>query len=159
MTAEAFVVDEQLSWARSSGDAVRVHLRLPGAALAPGAARVELVSKGGRLRSTAEVTVGDGAVEVVFDVPRHELGSSAWRVMIQAGADAGFVPVETRLLAAPGAPVALLPGPAPSTRMHPPTPRATRPLPIRLAERMPVPLRRLLRRARRAGRAVVGRLR
>ena len=76
--------------------------------------------------------------------------------MIQAGTDAGFVPVETRLLAAPGAPVALLPGPAPSTRMRPPTPRATRPLPIRLAERMPVPLRRLLRRARRAGRAVVG---
>lgn len=159
MSAEALVVDEQLSWARSSGDAVRVHLRLPGAALAAGAVRMELVSADRRLRSTAEVTVGDGAVEVVLDIPRRELGSSTWRMKIQPGADAGFVPVETRLLAAPGAPVALLPGPAPSTRMHPPTPRVTRPLAIRLAARTPVPLRRLLRRARRAGRAVVGRLR
>lgn len=159
MSAGALVVDEQLSWARSSGDAVSVHLRLPGTSLAAGAVRVELVSADRRLRSTAEVTVGDGAVEVVLDVPRPELGSSTWRLMIQARPDAEFVPVETRLLAAPGAPVALLPGPSPSTRMQPPTPRVKRPLPVRLAERLPVPLRRVLRRARRAGRAVVGRVR
>ena len=159
MSAGALIVDERLSWARSAGDAVSVHLRLPGAALTAGAVGVELVSAGHRLRSTAEVTVGDGAVTVVLDVPRSELGRSTWRVMIQARPDAGFVPVEARLLAAPGAPVALLPGPAPSTRMRSPTRRIPRPLPVRLAERLPVPLRRVLRRARRSGRAVVGRLR
>jgi hypothetical protein len=159
VSAQAYAVDEQLSWARSSGDAVSVHLRLPGTSLAAGAARVQLVSAGVRLRSTAEVTVGDGAVEVVLDVPRLELGSSAWRVLIQARPDAGFVPVETRLLAAPGAPVALLPGPSPSTRMLPPAPRVKRSWPVQLAERLPVPLRRVLHRARRAGRAVAGRLR
>jgi hypothetical protein len=159
VSAQALAVDEQLSWARSSGDAVSVHLRLPGTSLAAGGVRVQLVNAGMRLRSTAEVTLGDGAVEVVLDVPRLELGSSAWRVMIQARPDAEFVPVETRLLAAPGAPVALLPGPSPATRMHPPTPRVRRSWPVRLAERLPVPLRRVLHRVRRAGRAVVGRLR
>src|SRR6188472_3046756 len=73
VSAWVFIVDERLSWARSSGDAVNVHLRLPGAELAAGAVGVELVSAGSRLRTTAEVTVGDGAVEVVLDVPRREL--------------------------------------------------------------------------------------
>jgi hypothetical protein len=157
--ARSYEVDELLSWARCSGDTLIVHLRLPGAELAAGAAGVELVSTSGRIRSTAVVTVEDGVAEVLLDTPRRELGSSTWRLSIQAGRDAGSVPVEARLLAAPGSPVALLPGPAPSTRMRPPTRRPPRPLTLRLADELPTPLRRALGRARTKARTVVGHLR
>ena len=159
MSAAVLRVDETLSWARRSGAEVIIHLRLPDAGLEAGAAGVELVSTDGRLRSTADVTATDGAAEVRLKVPHSELRSSTWQVTVQLPSSTRFVPVEARLLAAPAIPVALLPGPPPSTRMRPPSPRSRPSWARRLAERLPMPLQRVLRRARSTGRAVAGRLR
>jgi hypothetical protein len=148
VSAGALEIDERLSWARRDGDAVSLHLRLPGAVLQPGTASMELVGSGGRLRTPAVVTADEGTTIVVVTVPQLELGRATWRLTIQASSSTRFVPIEARLVAAPGCPVALLPGPAPATRMSPPTPRARRSAALRLAERLPPRARRVLLRTR-----------
>jgi hypothetical protein len=127
MTDEVLEADELLSWARRVGDEVRVHLRLPGAALEPGPASVKLANGRRRFRLPAEVTAAEGAVVVTFSAPQAGLGRAAWRLAIQQSTSARFIRVRARLLAAATSPVALLPGPEPATRMPPPTPRTRRP--------------------------------
>jgi hypothetical protein len=154
VTPVALGIDERLSWARRDGDSVSIHLSFVGRVLEPGPAVVELVSPSGRLRSSAVVTtIEDGTVADVA-VPQSELGRSTWRLGIQASGDTRFVAVDARLLAAPTLPVALLPGPAPTTRMPPPTPRTRRPWPLRLAARLPAPVKQALRHARTRGRGL-----
>jgi hypothetical protein len=159
VSASALEIDERLSWARREDDAVRVHLRLSGAVLAPGTASIELVSASERFRSPAVVTTAEGATVVVVSLPQSELGRSTWRLSIQTSANSGFTPIQARLVAAPTSPVALLPGPAPATRMRPPSPSTRRPAALRLAARLPVPVRRMLLRARAWGRAASRRTR
>jgi hypothetical protein len=158
MSDEVLEVDPQLSWARRVRDEVSIQLRLLGAALEPGTAAVELVSRSGRLRSLADVRAVAGVILVSFSVPQSELGRSTWRLAIQTPSGQ-FVPLLARLVAASTSPVALLPGPAPATRMRPPTPRGHRPPDHRLAGRLPAPARSVLVRARTWGREAVGRKR
>jgi hypothetical protein len=140
-------VDEQLSWARGSGELVIVHLRLPDAILDAGTWVAELVGETGRLSQSAEVTAGPGGVEVDFTVARRALGRSAWLLSIRSGTATRPLRVEARLLAAPGRPVALLPGPTPTTRMRAPAPRARPSWRARVAARLPRPVSTALRRS------------
>ena len=146
MSPAPLAVDEQLSWARGSGELVSVHLRLADATLDAGIWVVELLGETGRLSQSAEVTAGPGAVEVDFTVARRALGRSAWVLLIRSGTATRPLRVEARLLAAPGRPVALLPGPAPTTRMRAPAPRARPSWRARVATRLPRPVRTALQR-------------
>ena len=148
MTDQVIVVDDELSWARRVGDDVDVRLRLPDAPLEPGTTDVELVTSSKRLRSVADATLEDGVATVAFRVRQSELGSDTWSLKVRATSHGSFVPLRARLLAAPGSPVAFLPGPAPATRMRPPRPRGRRSPLHRLAARLPEPARSLVRRTR-----------
>jgi hypothetical protein len=160
MSQQVLEIDEQLSWARRVGDAVRIHLRLRSAVLEPGTAFVELLSASGeRLRSAAEVTTAEGAIVVTASMPQSELGRSVWQLTIDTPESVEPVHLGARLLAAPTSPVALLPGPAPATRMRPPAPRTRHRQVHRRAARVPASARSVVVRARAWGREVVGRLR
>ncbi|MCW2764294.1 MAG: hypothetical protein JWO11_253 [Nocardioides sp.] len=151
MTAGPLEVDEQLSWAQRVGDEIRVQLRLPGAGLEPGAADVRLTSGSRRIRLPAAVQAAEGAPVVTFSAPQVQLGSGVWSVAVRPSAGGQFLRARARLLAPPTQPVALLPGPAPETRMASPAPRARPSLARRLARRLPAPVRRALLRGRDRG--------
>ena len=157
---------DHLSWAQRVGADVRVRLLLPGAPMEAGPAEVELSDgDGATLRARAEATVVEGALTLLFDVAQSALGAAPWHLALRSP-DGVATPVAARLLAAPGLPVALLPGPAPRTRLRPPAPRAagsaarpvTRPaarsLVSRVARRLPAPARAALVAARERGRAL-----
>lgn len=150
MSGKALTVDERLSWARRTASEIEVVLRLPDADLAPGATQVRLGRGAETLRVDGEVRGDDGAAVVSFAVPRVSLDGAARRIRIQASADGRAVAVAARLLARPGQPVALLPGPAPTTRMPPPAPRSRA---TDAGRGRATPLRRALRRGRRVARA------
>lgn len=159
MRDEVLEVDGQVSWARRVGDEIQVQLRLPNAVIGPGVARMQLGTRNRQLRLPAEVTAVDGATLVAFSAPQTELGWATWHLAVQRDPGGPFVLVQARLVTASESPVALLPGPAPSTRMPPPIPRAHRSLAHRLAGRLPAPVRKVLIGARAWGREAVRRAR
>ena len=157
MNVPLFQVDERLSFAHRVGDEVAVRVRVPGDALGGGAVEVRL--RAGRHRHLVTAVVdrdGDGAA-LTFRVPQSELRSRVWHLAIRPPAEDHFVRVEARLLARPGQPVALLPGPTPETRHPAPRPRKPQPAHQRLARRLPVPVRDRLRRGRTALRSALDR--
>lgn len=159
MANRALEVDEQLSWAFRHGDAVRVLVRIPGRTFPPSAVVVRLSN--GHLDLEVPATVGTDADTLAFEVQQGELGRTAWRIAIQRSSGAPFIQVQARLLAVDGAPVALLPGPVPATRMpalpvRPPAPPSAA---RRVAAHLPAPARRVLRRAAAAGRHAAEHLR
>jgi capsular polysaccharide biosynthesis protein len=127
MSRNALPVDELLCWARRDGELIKVGLRLPGAELEPGAAEVLLVRRNDEHRVDAEISKRPEAVDLEFAVPQSMLGPHAWSLSLQAGPDDRIQRLEARLLGRPGQPVAVLPGPAPATKMPPPSPRRPRP--------------------------------
>lgn len=159
MTAGSLAIDEQMSWARRVGDTVSVQLRVPGAALEPGVARVGLANEVTQFHVTAQVRAGEGATLVTFSAPQSELGHTAWSLAIQSSASTHFVGLRARLLASAKLPVALLPGAEPVPRTRPTSPRTHR-TPVRwFAGVLPAPVRRVLRRARAVGRKALARAR
>jgi hypothetical protein len=144
MPHDVWDVDETASYAQRAGKLVRLVLQVPGEALPPGEVVVRLRSADDMVRCRATVRELDSCAMLEASVPARRLGGAVWHLAVRPEAGADFVRVRARLLAKPGQPVALMPGPTPRTRM--PEPQAT----ARAAA-----LERLVRVARRARARVV----
>ncbi len=84
---------------------------------APAPSQLEL--RAGKKVVRVPVTPQDGTLDA--RVPSARLRPGLWRLSL-AGADGGTRPVQARLLNSRKQPVALLPGPVPSTQLAPPQP-------------------------------------
>jgi hypothetical protein len=146
MNPQAAAVDETLSFAHRDREGVRVTLRIPGSSLAPGDAEVGLTTGKRRFRVPAAVTSDDLGATVTFTAPGARLRQAVWSLELRSPGGGPAVPVMARLLARRDQPVALLPGPVPTTSMPAPRPRPPRSLARRAAGRLPAPVRRALRR-------------
>lgn len=150
MNDKPLQVDELLSFAHRVGGEIRVTLRLPHGAFEAGPARVRLVNDRRRVEVEGAATSEPDAAEVTFTVPQDKLGRAVWRVAVRPANADRFQRAQVRLLATPSQPVALLPGPAPVTRMTPPAPRRQVSTARKVAAKLPEPAQRVLRRGRAA---------
>lgn len=155
MTPQTVTVDETLSFAHRDAGIVKVRLRLPGESIEAGRARMGLSSGARRFKVAADVTSDEQGVTVDFTAAGAKLQQRVWSLTLHPSSDAPAVHVQARLLARPDQPVALLPGPVPTTRLPEPSPRTEPSLAIRAARRLPPRVQQVLRR----GRAAVGRRR
>ena len=108
------------SYARRVDDQVRVVLHLPELDTGPlHDARLRFVAGDQRFGVPATVTPASPGVIVTAQAGGDRLGDSVWQlVLVGAGGETTWR-LEARLLARPGQPVALLPGPAPKTHRRP----------------------------------------
>jgi len=121
---DAFAVEPVASYASSTSDDVHLVMHLPQVPPVGASATLRLRSGSSVVRAEASVTeVADGAL-VEASVPMARLGRATWRLSLRAGADTPPVRLQARLVTSPRLPVALLTGPAASTRMPEPAPRA-----------------------------------
>jgi hypothetical protein len=147
MTVEDPRIDELLCFAHRTGDQVAVQLRLT-TAWEGDATVARLTANDRRIEVPAAVRHEGDHVDVTFTVPQHGLRRAAWRISLKTPDSGRFRPLQARLLARPDQPVALLLGPAPTTRMAPPPPRRHVSTVRRAAQRLPRPVKQLLRGAR-----------
>jgi hypothetical protein len=150
MTSQMVSVDETLSFAHRAGGEVRVRLRLPAGTLSAGPAEVRLGAARKGFRVPADVTADEQGTTVDFAAPGGRLRQRVWTLAVHPSPDAAPVSVEARVLARRDLPVALLPGPVPTTRLPEPSPRQETNVALRAARRLPRPVKRALRRARAA---------
>jgi len=123
---DVFSVDPVVSYASSTPDDVRLVLHLSRVPQVGGTATLRLRTGKRVVRAEATVTeVADGAL-VEASVPTSKLGKGTWRLSLRGGADTAPLRLQARLVNSPRLPVALVTGPAASTRMPEPAPR-TRP--------------------------------
>lgn len=121
---DVFAVEPVASYASSTSDDVRLVLHLSQVPPVGGSTTLRLRDGKRVVRAEASVTeVADGAL-VEASVPTARLGRGTWRLSLRAGADTPPVRLQARLVTSPRLPVALLTGPAASTRMPEPAPRA-----------------------------------
>ncbi len=115
---------DSLAW--RVGDRVHVSLHLP--AVEP-AETVEVRFRDGerRVRVPGRVSAADEGSMVDVEVPARRVAGGLWRIAVRLGDAESFTRVEARLLVRPDQPIALLPGPAPRTRMPEPPARDSRP--------------------------------
>lgn len=121
------------TYARKSGDAVRLQLQLPDAPeLEEPTLRLRARNGKGVVEAPAEVRPAGGGVIVTAGVPREDLRPGVWRVALRPEPDGPFRPLQARLLINDRQPIALLSGPVPRTEMAPPRPRTspTGPTPV-----------------------------
>ena len=148
MSPRALPVDELNSYASRTGGTVTVQVRLRGSDLPAAPATVRLRAGRRTHDLEAQVTREGADAEVRFTVAA-DLGRHAWQLVLRPPSVDQPVPIQARLLAAPDQPVALLPGPKPATEMPPPPPRSHDSAARRVARRLPEPVKRPLRQARR----------
>jgi hypothetical protein len=125
MTASAAVtVDLTRSWARREGGDARLVICLPDGSAVGGAGaetRLRLRSRGRDVESATSPTAApDGALILDLSVPGDRLPPGVWKLAVLRGAD--VVELEARLVANHKQPIALLPGPTPTTKMPAPRP-------------------------------------
>ncbi len=109
-------VDLTTSFAQRAGGDVRLVLGLP--ERPEGAGELRLTS--GKRRVT--VPLGESSGDVVeVRVPKDQVTPGLWKLALVGGAEP--VSLEARLLSRRKIPVALLPGPTPTTKMAPPEPQ------------------------------------
>jgi hypothetical protein len=134
-------VDIAASYARRLDDEVQLVLLLPDAEPGPGPVVVRLRDGGRTLKHPATIGLVPGGARLEMVAPAQKLGRGVWRLAVRTRPDAAFTRIEARLLTGRGQPVALLPGPAPETRMPAPEPagrpatEAARGLPARMVRR------------------------
>jgi hypothetical protein len=146
MTDKTVGLDETLSFAYRDGDDVEVTLRMPEADIPTTEAHVRLRAGRRSFSAPADVATDQEGVTVTFNAPSATLRRAVWDLAIQPPSGEALH-VQGRLLARPGQPVALLPGPVPTTLLPAPKPDV---LTARAAHRLPTPLRTALRRGRAA---------
>jgi hypothetical protein len=120
---DPLTVDLTLSYAYRSGGDIRVVLVLPEATGASQFTWLRLRNAKRTVRvEVAPTTTADGTlVDVTIPAPR--LGRSVWKLALLSENAPRAVALQARLLTSRTQPVALLPGPEPTTRMPPPKPR------------------------------------
>jgi hypothetical protein len=112
------------TYARKSGDTVRLQLQLPDAPeLQEPTLRLRARNGKGVVEAPAEVRPAGGGVIVTASMPRADLRPGVWRVAVRPEPDGPFRPLRARLLINDRQPIALLSGPVPRTEMAPPRPR------------------------------------
>jgi hypothetical protein len=140
--SEAQRVDVAASYARRVEGGIQVVLLLPDADPGPGPVEVRLREAGRTLKREAAVHLEPNGVRLELVVPAQRLGQGVWRLAVRTAPEDSFTRIEARLLTSRRQPVALLPGPAPDTRMPAPEPaarpagRPARGLPARAAGRV-----------------------
>jgi hypothetical protein len=123
VVANPIPVDETRSLAYRQNGKVRLLVHLNDPEIAAGEVTVRFRHGERRFRSSATVTTAQGGATLQLGVAARRLGRVPWFIAVQTEGGR-FVRVQTRVLAHPGLPVALLPGPPPRTRMPPPVPRS-----------------------------------
>ena len=109
------------SYAHRVGDHLHVVLQLADAGAGDVPAELEL--RAGKRTVRVPVTAAGAGLDAV--VPLARLRPGLWRVAL-VGPDGDVRPVQGRLLNSRRQPVALLPGPVPSTQLAPPQPSRRR---------------------------------
>jgi len=115
-TTAELTLELSASYAHRVGEDLHVVLRLADQDT-PEPTHLEL--RTGKKVVRVPVTPRDGALDA--QVPSAGLRPGLWRLAL-AGADGATTPVQARLLNSRKQPVALLPGPVPSTQLAPPQP-------------------------------------
>ncbi len=113
------------SYARLTGEDLLVQVHLPDSAPLTDP-QLRLRDGDRRIRARADVAPADHGVVLSARFPRRRLRPGVWRVAVRDGRGAPYQRLQARLVVGRGQPVALLPGPAPRTRMAPPRPAETR---------------------------------
>jgi len=145
---DALPVEIVSSFAHRRGEDIRVVLHLP--ALGPvSSSTVPVRFSDGKRRvgRPAEARAAEPGTILELSVPAKVFGRGLWRLAVRADGPGGFVPVEARLMTGRRQPIALLPGPAPTTRLPEPTPGPTESSSKESARRAPASA--LLKRVRR----------
>ena len=76
-----------------------------------------------RVRRPATLTSTERGGSVTVSAPGPRLAAGLWRIAVRVDDAETFTRVDARLLVRRGQPIALIPGPAPETRMREPEPR------------------------------------
>lgn len=112
------------SYARRSGSAIELVLRLEdGEAVAGPSTSLRVRGPRGAVSTTAAVSATQRGVQLDASLPSNRLAPGVWRIAVRPEPGAPFRRVQARLLVSRTQPVALLPGPAPRTKMEPPSRR------------------------------------
>jgi hypothetical protein len=111
------------SHARRVGDEVYLLLELLDADLPTGDAEMRLVLGERRAKVPATVSAPGSGVLVACTVPAHVRGRGAWHLALRPAGATSFKRIDARLIVHRDQPVAVLPGPAPKTRLAAPAPR------------------------------------
>lgn len=124
---DALAVEVISSFAHRRRDDIHLVLHLPGLGPVPSSTVPVRFSDGRRrLRVPAEARAAEPGTTLELSVPAKVLGHGVWRLAVRPDSAGRFAPVEARLLTSRRQPIALIPGPAPATRLPEPTPRSTR---------------------------------
>jgi hypothetical protein len=122
------------SYARRTEDGVQLVLHLPGLQADEGTLQLRLAGPRGKVRTEATVTATEPGMRVEAHLGAKQLSPGVWRIALRQDPEAPFVRAQARLLMSTTQPIALLPGPAPRTRLEPPV-RAVPSSPARRALR------------------------
>ena len=123
------------SYARRSGDQIHLVLDIPSDGSVPdGAAEVRVKGPRAMARASATVTPVAGGSRVQASLPAKLLKADVYRLALRPNGAGTFQRLQARLVVSPTQPIALLPGPAPRTRILPPRPKQVPPVRAR-AER------------------------
>ena len=138
-------INEVSSLAYRDGEHVHVRLHLADTGWQPGPVPVRLVTQDRRFRAEGVVSPADDGVRLEVALPVRRLRRDVWSFSVQSAPDAPFVRLQVRLLAKPGRPVALLPGPWTKLNLAAPLPRAAAAPAASFVSRAARRLRRLVR--------------
>jgi hypothetical protein len=117
-------VDPLLSYARRSGDTVKVILGLEGEVAPSSDLALRLHADEGQHDVPVTVTEsGPGRLRVVAVVDGNQVPEGTWRMKLVDPSGGGRHNLQTRVLIKSGMPVALLPGRPPRTVLPEPAPR------------------------------------
>jgi hypothetical protein len=135
MARPALPVESVSSYAYRKKGRVHIVMQVDGHEVPGGSVTVRLVNGTETLRRTAAVSPTENGAILKLVVPRRRLGPQAWALSIRPVEPGPFVPLQARLLAKGGQPVALLTGPRPTTKLPEPQQRRR---PARLVARRAV---------------------
>ena len=144
MPNDSIPVDGPRSLAWREDGHVHLVVHLGDAHLAAGQGLVRFRQQGHSFRRAALLEPGEGGTTLRVRVPVRHFNRQAWSIALRPVDTGSFRPLETRILARAGQPVALLFGPKPKPQLAPPEPR-------------PQVVRQVVRRARHAAAARLGR--
>jgi len=122
MVANPIPVDETRSLAYRDGADVHIVVQLTDPEALEGDMVVRFRHENRKFRRSATLVANEGGSTLTVTAPAKRLGRVPWLMSLQTSDGEPFLRVQARVLAHPGLPVALLPGPAPRGQLAPPEP-------------------------------------